>query len=78
MAVGIVSRSARLAKGRTGGRFLDRGLRSEEEAAGGFEVLDDVVEEPRGGTAIDEAVIVREAQRHHQSRFDRIVLHYNG
>ena len=42
-------------------------LRRKQQSAGGFEVADYFVQEAGGRAAVDEAVVVEEAQRHHQS-----------
>ncbi len=53
-------------------------LEGQQESAGGFEISDNIVEESRCGTAIHEAVVVGQAQRHHQPRLDRVVRHDHG
>lgn len=52
--------------------ILDR----EQQATWGFKVRDDIVEETGRCRPVHQSVIIRQAQRHHEPRLDRVIIHH--
>lgn len=48
------------------------GSKRQQQSAGRLKISDNIIKKTRRGTSIDQAMIVRQAQRHHQTNLDLV------